>query len=172
MYDDFVTWCGDTLVASGGGGDLVSEGQQLLVSSAPDWQTHNLSGDFRSSWIWPSCSPDGNWIAVTVTPNHTERPPGEGHRRIELISIDGRTRVPIALGAGVFETPRWSANGRTLLVVQRRLVPKFPGNVWLVQINPKTGKTVKTLKNVVQLGASPTPLGHTGWTSISDWFRG
>ena len=40
------------------------------------------------------------------------------------------------------------------------------------KINPKTGKTVKTLKNVVQLGASPTPLGHTGWTSISDWFRG
>jgi len=171
-YDDFVTWCGDTLVASGGGGDQVTEGQQMLVSSAPDWQTHNLSGDFRSSWIWPACSPNGKWIAVTVTPNHTERPAGEGHRALELISIDGKTRVRPALGAGVFEVPRWSANGRTLLVVQRRMPPKFPGNVWLVQIDQKTGKAVKIVKDVASLGTAKTPLGHTEWTALTAWNRG
>jgi Tol biopolymer transport system component len=170
-YDDFVTWCGDTLVASGGGADLVTEGQQLLVSRAPVWQTHDLTRDFRSSWIWPSCSPNGKWIAVTVTPNHTEFPPGQGERRVELISIDGKKRVKLALGAGVFEVPRWSADGRTLLVIQRHRDPKAGGTVELVLINPKTGKVVKTVNDVAQLPAVKTPNGHTGWTSKTDWFR-
>jgi WD40-like Beta Propeller Repeat len=171
-YDDFLTWCGDTLVASGGGGDLVSQGQQLLVSQAPLWQTHDLSRDFRSSWIWPSCSPNGKWIAVTVTPNHTEYPPGQGDRRVELISIDGNKRVKLALGAGVFELPRWSADGQTLLVIKRHRNPKVGGAVELVLINPKNGKILKTVPNAAQLPAARTPKGHTGWTSITDWYRG
>ena len=171
-FDDFVTWCGDTLVASGGGTELVSEGQQLLVSQAPQWQTHNLSRDFRSSWIWPSCSPSGKWIAVTVTPNHTERPPGYGERRIELISIDGTKRRHLALGAGVFEAPRWSADGRTLLVVVRRRDPKSSGNVELVEVDPRTGKVLRSSKAVATLGPSSMPLGHAGWTSASAWARG
>ena len=171
-FDDLATWCGDTIVISGGGGRQMSEGQQLLVSSAPDWRTHNLAGDFTKSWLWPNCSPNRKWIAVTVTPNHTERPPGEGHRAIELISVDGKTRQRLALGAGVFEVPRWSADGRTLLIVQRRQAPKSPGNVWVVQINPKTGKATKIVKNVATLGTAAVPLGHTEWTAISDWNRG
>jgi Tol biopolymer transport system component len=171
-YDDFLTWCGDTLVASGGGADLVSEGQQLLVSHAPLWQTHDLSRDFRSSWIWPSCSPNGKWIAVTVTPNHTEFPPGQGERRVELISIDGKKRVKFALGAGVFELPRWSADGRTLLVIQRHRDPKLGGAFELVVVNPKTGKVVKAVTNVADLPAIKTPRGHTEWRSITDWYRG
>src|SRR5439155_19744327 len=88
-HEDFMTWCGKTLYVSGGGGEFPSQGQQLLVSAPPQWSTRNLSGDFRSSWIWPSCSPDGRWIAVTLTPNHTELPPGAGSRWIGLISSDG-----------------------------------------------------------------------------------
>jgi len=171
-YDDFLTWCGDTLVASGGGGDIVSEGQQLLVSQAPGWQTHDLSRDFRSSWIWPACSPKGQWIAVTVTPNHSEFPPGQGERRVELISTNGRKRVRLQLGAGVFEVPQWSADGRTLLVIKRRLDPKFGGTVELVRINPKNGKVLKTVTDVATLPSVKTPKGHTEWSSILDWYRG
>jgi hypothetical protein len=170
-YDDFLTWCGRTLVVSGGGGKLPSEGQQVLVSSPPGWRTRNLSSDFRSSWIWPSCSPDGRWIAVTIMPNHHELPPGTGPRRIELISIDGTKRVRLALGPGVFEAPRWSGDGRTLMVVERHRDPKSSGSIELVRVNPKTGKLVKVVGPIAELGPSPNERGHLAWNDVSDWYR-
>jgi Tol biopolymer transport system component len=170
-FDDFLTWCGRTLVASGGGREQVSEGQQLLVSRAPDWRTHNLSSDFRSSWTWPSCSPDGREVAVTIMPNHTELSPGEGERRIEVISIDGTKRVRLRLGAGVFEAARWSSNGKALLVVHRRRSKTSEGTLELVRFDRKSGKVRKAIE-VADLGTSRMPLGHADWMAVSDWFRG
>jgi Tol biopolymer transport system component len=172
-YADFLTWCGDTLVFSGGGEQMPSLGQQLLTSAPPAWSTSNLSQDFRSSWIWPACSPSGEWIAATITPNHAEEPPGRGRRSVWLVSIDGRTRRRIAGSpGGAFEAPRWSAHGKFVMLVQRpRNDPKAPGQVIVVQIDTKTGTVTKTTDPIANLPPALGTGGHLDWNDAFDWFR-
>jgi Tol biopolymer transport system component len=171
-YADFMSWCGDTLAVAGGGDKYASEGQQLLTSSAPAWSTHNLSRDFRSSWIWPACSPDGTRIAVTVTPNHFEDPQGEGRRSVFLIDAKGQLRRRLAGAPNkAYETPRWSADGRFVMVIERAQKAGSPGDVIFVLVDPKTGKPVKTVGPIARLGRSHSPEGHTDWTSTLDWYR-
>jgi hypothetical protein len=170
-YADFVTWCKDTLVVSGGGDKSLSQFQQLLTSSPPDWRTHNLSRDFRSSWIWPACSPDGSRIAATLTPEHTERPPGDGRRSLWTIGITGRPRRRIDFGSNkAIEAARWSADGRVVMAIERRLPTNSPGHVVLIVVDPKTMKPVKTVP-VAVLPPAPGALGHERWTAVSDWYR-
>jgi hypothetical protein len=171
-YADFLSWCGPAAVVSGGGDEFPSEGQQLLVSAPPEWRTLNLSADFRSSWLWPACSPSGPWIAVTATPNGPERPPGYGSRSLWLISRDGERRVRLARAVHfAYEAPRWSSDGRFVMVVKRRTDPKSPGTVELIRVDPKTGKPLRAIGSIADLGQAPGTRGHTDWTSISDWYR-
>jgi hypothetical protein len=171
-YDDFVSWCGRHVALSGGGEETPSEGNQILVSGPPGWRYENVSDDFSRSWIWPACSPDGSWIAATATPSHTESPPGRGIRALWVLSSDGRHRARIT-GAGndAYEVPRWSADGRFLLVVRRGLEPSSPGVLLLYRFDPKTGKTKRASGPVARIGSSPGADGHTDWSSTSDWYR-
>jgi hypothetical protein len=171
-YDDFVSWCGRHVALSGGAEETPSEGNQILVSGPPGWRYENVSDDFSRSWIWPACSPDGSWIAATATPSHTESPPGRGIRALWVLSSDGRRRARIT-GAGndAYEVPRWSADGRFLLVVRRGLDPSSPGVLLLYRFDPKTGKTKRASGPVARIGSSPGADGHTDWSSTSDWYR-
>ena len=171
-YADFLSWCGETLEASGGDDRFPSEGQQLLASSPSEWRTHNLSADFRSSWYWPACSPDGKAIAVTLSANHVEEPPGDGRRSLWLISADGDRRTRLAGGSGkAYEAPRWSARGRFVLVVQRGHDPKSEGELVLIQVNPKSGKAVRTVGSLATLPPPRNERGHLDWSSSFDWFQ-
>jgi Tol biopolymer transport system component len=171
-YDDFLSWCGRRLALSGGGEQAPSEGNQILVSGPPDWRYDNLSADFSRSWIWPACSPDGRWIAATVTPSHTESPPGHGIRALWLLSVDGKHRARLT-GAGntAYEAARWSADGRFLLVVRRGLEPSSPGALLLFSVDPSSGRTKRASAPVVRLGTAPGEDGHTDWSNTSDWYR-
>ncbi|MFN2543825.1 MAG: WD40 repeat domain-containing protein [Actinomycetota bacterium] len=171
-YRDFLSWCGGTMVFSGGGASSVSEGQQLLTSAPPDWHPHNLSADFRSSWFWPACSPDGRWIAATVTPNSRELPPGEGRRSVWVVSIDGTRRKRLAGGPGdAYEYPVWSSGGRLVMVVHRDRDPKSPGELQIVRIDPKTGTVLGTTGPIAELPHSYGRRGHLIWSSTFDWFQ-
>ena len=171
-YDDFLSWCGRDLALSGGGEQTPSEGNQILMSGPPDWRFENLSDDFSRSWIWPSCSPDGSWIAATATPSHTESPPGRGIRALWVLSTDGKHRARVTgVGNDAYELPRWSADGRFLLVVRRGLEPDSPGSLLLYRFDPKTGKTKRAPGPVARIGVAPGEDGHTDWSSTSDWYR-
>jgi hypothetical protein len=171
-YDDFLSWCGRRLSLSGGGEQEPSEGNQILLSGPPDWRYENLSGDFSRSWIWPACSPDGKWIVATATPNRTESPPGRGIRALWVLSTDGKDRARLS-GAGnaAYETARWSADGRFLLVVRRGIEPSSPGALLLFSFDPASGKTKRAAGPVARLGAAPGEHGHTDWSNTSDWYR-
>ena len=171
-YDDFLSWCGRTLALSGGGDRSPSEGNQILLSGPPDWRYRNLSNDFTRSWIWPACSPDGTWIVATATPNRAESPPGRGIRALWLLSTGGKHRVRVT-GAGNFayETARWSADGRFLLVVRRGIEPNAKGVLLLFEVDPATGKTKRAGGPVARIGAAPGMQGHSDWSITSDWYR-
>jgi hypothetical protein len=169
-YGDFLTWCGDQLVLSGGAEKVPSEGNQILLSGPPRWRFHNLSDDFSRSWIWPSCSPNGRWVVATATPNRPEIPPGDGARSMWLLSTDGARDARLTRAAKTaYELPRWSEDGRFLLVVRRDTQPDSPGVLLLVPIDPSSGKTGKAVGAVARLGPAPGEEGHGDWSLISDW---
>jgi dipeptidyl aminopeptidase/acylaminoacyl peptidase len=170
-YDDFLTWCGTQLVLSGGAEHVPSEGNQILVSGPPHWRFHDLSADFSRSFIWPACSPDGRWIVATAMPSGPQTPPGRGVRSLWLLSIDGkrRTRLTDATGAA-YESPRWSADGRFVLVVRRGIEPNSPGVLVLLRIDPSSGKA-RRVGAVARLGPAPGERGHGNWSAVSDWYR-
>lgn len=171
-YADFLSWCGGQLVLAGGAKRTPSEGNQILISGPPRWRFHNLSLDFSRSWIWPSCSPNGRWVVATATPNRPEIPPGHGPRSMWLLSTDGKRRARLTSAARTaYELPRWSGNGRFLLVVRRDTQPDSPGVLLLLPIDPSSGKTGKTIGPVARLGTAPGELGHSAWAEVSDWYR-
>ncbi len=172
-FDDFVAPCGHGMAIAAGGHRLVSQGKQVLLTSPPSWRFHNATNDYLRSWAWPSCSPDGKWLAVTAMANRAEPRFPSGVRSMWVMATDGSPRQrmdPPDLGA--LEAPRWSADGRTLLVVQRTENDwGAPGSLVLVQVSPKTGKRLQRADLHIDIGAAPGPGGHQGWDEISDWYR-
>ena len=171
-YGDFLTWCANRLVLSGGAKSVPSEGNQILLSGPPRWRFHNLSDDFTRSWIWPSCSPNGRWVVATATPNRPETTPGHGVRSVWVLSTDGTPRARLTEGTRTaYELPRWSEDGRFLLIVRRDTQPDSPGVLLLVPIDPSSGKTGRTVGPVARLGSAPGEGGHGDWSLVSDWYR-
>lgn len=143
-YGDFLTWCGNRHVLSGGAKRSPSEGNQILISGPPQWRFHNLSLDFSRSWIWPACSPNGRWVVATATPNRPEIPPGHGPRSMWLLSVDGTRRARLTRSARTaYELPRWSVDGRFLLVVGRDAQPDSPGLVCSFRSTPHRARQAR-----------------------------
>jgi len=46
-----------------------------------------------------------------------------------------------------------------------------PGGLLLVQINPRSGRLVRKVGPLGDLGSAPGPGGHQAWAAISDWYR-
>lgn len=171
-YGDFLTWCGQHLALSGGGEQVPSAGNQILVSGPPQWSFRNLSADFSRSWIWPACSPDGRWVVATATPNRPEIPPGSGVRSLWLLSTDGKRRARLTDAANAaYEVPRWSADGRFLLVVRRGIEPNSSGVLMLIPIDPSSANAGRAVGPVARIGPAPGELGHSNWSDVSDWYR-
>jgi Tol biopolymer transport system component len=171
-YADFLTWCGRDLAFSGGAAQEPSVGNQILVSGPPGWRYLDLSADFGRSWTWPACSPDGRWIAATASTNAPQSPPGQGVRSLWLLPTDGSRRIRLTDASdAAYEVPRWSADGRFVLVVRRGLDPASPGAEVLIPIDPSSGKLGRATIAVESLGPAPGEGGHAAWSDISDWYR-
>ncbi|HEX9123373.1 MAG TPA: hypothetical protein VF984_08440 [Actinomycetota bacterium] len=171
-YADFLTWCGKDLVLSGGADRSVSEGNQLLGSAPPRWRFVNLSGDFTRSWIWPACSPNGRWVVAAAMPNRRERPAGHGARSLWLLSADGARRARLTDATDTaYEAPRWSVDGRFVLVVRRGVEASAPGALVLLRIEPDPGRARRVPGVVARLGPVPGERGHLDWSAVSDWYR-
>ncbi len=129
-YDDFLSFCGNA-------------GKQIVLTGSPTWRFHNLTHDYRRGWIWPACSPDGRWVAAVAT-NHEESPDFAGAGALWLHVSDGWTRRRlIAGGKTAPELPRWSSDGRVLVVVLRSAAQwSSPGSLFLIQVDPNSGRMV------------------------------
>jgi dipeptidyl aminopeptidase/acylaminoacyl peptidase len=172
-YRDFVSRCGQRVALSGGGGQAVTQGKQILLTGPPSWQFHNLTHDYVRSWLWPACSADGRWVAAIATPNKEESPDLAAPRALWLLASDGSSRHRlIAGGEDAVEFPRWSAGGNDLLVVLRSASEwSAPGRLILLQVDPRSGRVLGRLGPIAELGPAPGPGGHQAWAEVSDWYR-
>jgi dipeptidyl aminopeptidase/acylaminoacyl peptidase len=172
-YRDFVSPCGTGMAIVGGATPAVSTGKQVLLTGPPAWSFHNLTQDFSRSWIWPACSPDGRWVAAVATPNQVEEPDFTRARALWLLAVDGTSRERLVPGGDdAPELPRWSRDGRTMLVVLRSgHASSSPGTLLLVEIDPASGHLVRTLDPLVELPPAAGPDGHQGWSASTDWHQ-
>jgi hypothetical protein len=172
-YRDFLSACGSSIALVAGSGLDVSTGKQIVLSGPPDWNFHNLTNDFTRSWIWPACSPNGGWLAASDTFSQPETANETLPRALWLLATDGSSRrLLISGGKGAIELPRWSSDGTVILVV-RRSGSRWasPGRLLLARIDPGSGKLVKLVGPIADLGSAPGPGGHQQWFEISDWHR-
>jgi hypothetical protein len=172
-YRDFLSSCGSRIALSAGAGGEVSTGKQVVLTGPPDWAFHDLTDDFSRSWFWPACSPDGRWVAVTDTYNQKESANQTVSRALWLFASDGSSRRLLVPGTnGALELPRWSSDGSVILVVLRSGSRwSSPGSLLLVRVNPKSGRLLKLVGPIGDLGSAPGPGGHQLWSAISDWHR-
>lgn len=172
-YRDFVSSCGSGVALSAGGGLNVTVGKQIVLSRPPDWAFHDLTDDFSRSWFWPDCSPDGRWVAATDSYNQPESANHTIPRALWLLASDGSSRRLLVPGTkGALEFPRWSSDG-TVIVVVRRSGNQWssPGSLLLVRVKPSSGRLVRLVGPLADLGSAPGPGGHQGWSEITDWYR-
>lgn len=86
----FLTWCGQNLVAAIGGNRHVTDGKRVGLAAPPAWQLRPLTSDASCSWYEPSCSPDGRHVAVVSTQSGTEPVFDTWDRSLWLLSPGGQ----------------------------------------------------------------------------------
>jgi len=172
-YRDFLSFCGRRIALTAGAGQAVSVGKQILLTGPPTWGFHNLTNDYSRSWLWPACSPNGRWLAATDSLNQGESADHTVPRGLWLLASDGSSRRLLVPGtAGAPEFPRWSSDASVILVVLRSGSQwSSPGSLLVVQVDPRSGRMVKRVGPIADLGAAPGPGGHQEWAAISDWYR-
>jgi len=126
LYSDFLTWCGQSLIAASGPSRETNSDSALVETSPPGWRERTLRPARALSWVSPSCSPSGLALVAAAGPNNGPARFGLEHRSIWLLRPDSapirRLANPPARNLSD-EAPRFSADGRWVLFVRSRVVP-------------------------------------------------
>jgi WD40-like Beta Propeller Repeat len=121
MYPDYLTWCGASLVLTGGGDRIATHHKRLLVARAPDWRPKLLWAAPKRAFGSLACAPDGRSVAVL-----SQADSDNGYffaTRWELwrVGLDGSHALLDQPPAGFAdESPRFAPDGRSLLFVRER----------------------------------------------------
>src|SRR5437763_16705142 len=83
----------------------------------------------------PQLSPDGKWVAYTVT--HSSLKENRGTTRIWLADVASGTSRQLTAGPGSDRQPRWSPDGRTLAFVSTR---ESGAQLWLLNMGGAGGE--------------------------------
>ncbi|HMC19265.1 MAG TPA: hypothetical protein VKH16_08550, partial [Gemmatimonadales bacterium] len=83
----------------------------------------------------PQLSPDGKWVAYTVT--HYSLKENRGTTRIWLADVASGTSRQLTAGPGSDRQPRWSPDGRTLAFVSTR---ESGAQLWLLSMSGAGGE--------------------------------
>src|SRR6476646_9142239 len=78
----------------------------------------------------PELSPDGQWVAYTVTLPDTVK--DHPNRDLWMTSWDGRRTVRLTTSPSSEGTPRWSPDGRYLAFLSSREDARDAAQVWLL----------------------------------------
>ncbi len=167
---DYLTWCGNRLIAAAGADRYTTHGKRLVVAVPPLWRLASLSGHPSRSWISPVCAPDGRWVAASAGRNWVERRFGLEHRAIWLLSASGDSRRRLTSPpAGVTdELPRWAGDGRSILFVRTTPVGSFLTARGSLHVVRRDGTLVGP---IADLGTTRNYYGQYGWADQADWYR-
>ena len=174
VYRDFLTWCGNQLIAAAGGGRQSNLDKSLIAASPPAWKAVTIVPSRRRSWVSPACSPSGHVLAAAAGPNQSGRTPLPPRRSIWLMQPDGSglhqlTSPPSA--AFTDESPQWSTNGQWIMFLRAKLAANYGvvsgGTIELVKANG-AGRPIPI---VTFTGSVDGFYDHLSWPDISDWHQ-
>lgn len=92
----------------------------------------------------PRCSPDGQWVAYTVTMSDLEA--DKRRSAVWMVSWDGKQDLRISYGSGSDSSPRWSPDGKYISFLSDRPDEKS-SQIWLLD---RRGGEAHALTNVKQ----------------------
>jgi dipeptidyl aminopeptidase/acylaminoacyl peptidase len=92
----------------------------------------------------PQLSPDGKWVAYTVTEYSLKE--NRGTTRIWLVAAAGGDARPLTAGPGSDRQPRWSPDGRTLAFVSTR---ESGAQLWVLPIDGGEARRLTSLPDGV-----------------------
>jgi hypothetical protein len=155
-YPDYVTWCGQRLVAVSGGSKVATAGKALVVAAPPSYRAKALVADSTRSWASPTCSSEGQ-IAVLSQPSN-----GSGTPAWSLWTVDLKGKATKVLSPGpkqTFASPRWAPGGGIFFV----RVPSNGRGQLMLWRGP--GDVVGP---ITDLGADTDYYGHHDWWGAAD----
>jgi hypothetical protein len=155
LYDDYLTWCGSTLVLTAGGDRLAIHDKQLVAAAAPRWRPRVVWNAPTRAFGSVACGPDGKNVAVLSQRDHGDDWNFFDTRwQLWQVSLDGSHRLLDAPPAGFAdESPVWSPDGRSLLFVRER---RGIGSLMLLHDGTVFGP-------LARLGYSLGYYGHHAW---------
>jgi Tol biopolymer transport system component len=169
--DDFLTWCGSSLIyVLDHGGRQVTLGDGLAAAAVPAWHSRTIiPAGGRTSWNALACSPRGR-LAVAAGPTSEDLPFGHEHRSLWLVPLTGGTlqRLTQPPPAHSDELPQWSPDGRWLLFVRTRTHVGHLGYGELYALQPASGHLVGP---IAPIGRSGSYYGDYDWENWLDWHR-
>jgi len=91
----------------------------------------------------PQCSPDGQWVAYTVSAIDAKEDKSNGH--VWMIGYDGKSDRQVTSSADSESSPRWSPDGKYLSFTSSRPGKAKGSQVWLL---PRAGGEAMQLTDV------------------------
>jgi Tol biopolymer transport system component len=164
--ENFLTWCGQSLVAAVGGDRYVTDRKRVVLASAPLWRPQGLTVDASRSWYEPACSPDGRRVAVVSTRSGEEPVFDTWDRSLWLLSPGGQPPEKLLSTPGFsYGNPIWAADGRSVLVVRRQSKPTTTASICLASVG-RPG----TCQEIADLGRAG--FGYYGIDTYAlDWYQ-
>src|SRR5579884_2151834 len=94
----------------------------------------------------PEVSPDGNWIAYTVSNINKEADKRETH--IWMVSWDGTQTVQLTSSSDSESSPRWSPDGKYISFMSARPGKAKGNQVWVLDRRGGEGRQLTELKGM------------------------
>jgi hypothetical protein len=118
---DYLAWCGGRIVFSEGKDRIAAHGKRLLVAAPPAWRPVRLVEAPGLSWGSLACRPGGRSLLVQSQRSSTTANFFATHWALWQVGLDGsRRQLTHPPSGSADESPRFSADGRTLLYVRSR----------------------------------------------------
>ena len=165
LYDDFLSWCGNDLIAAAGRDRETNTQSKLLSIAPPGWHARTIQPARALSWVSPACAPGGHVLVAAAGPNNAPGIFGQEDRSIWLLRAGGAVvrRLSDPPSADLSdEAPRFSRNGRWILFVRSRVLT--------AGFNNSSRDTIELARRSGAGGAIPIVSFTSGDFSFYDHF--
>lgn len=153
-YSDYMTWCGNRLVFTGGGNRLATTNKRLLVASPPAWRARPLLRTPTRAWGSMACAPDGRSLVAQSQPTSNNYNFFATKWELWRVGMNGsQRRLTSPPPRSADESPRFSRNGRSIFFIRSR---HGVGSLFTLQGRRLSGP-------LLRLGYNLGYYGHRSW---------